>query len=617
MKNSTVALLASPCLALLGIVLALAPLPAAAQCECSLLMRGQPIADTLQLLRSSEAVCKAKAHEWTAAALIAGKHFDDALLALDSAAAIYQQHACSEAQLEKLWTLYASLHDATANYNAALEWHLKLLKLAETTDDAPDRATHLLDIAQVFNRMKQSDKGIAYTRQAVPIIRGLANSKAKTELLNKAGARYLFHAQDSKDMLYLDTAEVFVKEALATAITIQDETAEIIALTRLAAIYERQKDYDGAIRFIDQALGKCQPGKHNRQLITLFGDKGNALMKKGSFNEARRLADSCLHYSQREQYAPLIMNAWALIYTIEEKAGRYKEAMAALKIAQSMSDSLATAERTRVVNELERKYNQQKNERTIQELSQQKKIYLLLTGIAILGMVSIGFFLRQQSLKHKQVILETEQRLNRARMNPHFFFNALASLQSMAVKEGDSQNLAVNLSKFSHIMRETLESTYKEYVTIEQEIDFLSEYLELQKIRFPQKFRFHIQCDPSIEIDELLIPSMIIQPFVENSIEHGFAGMQHMGDLSICFAPHQQELRIDIIDNGKGLTDKQQVHKDHISRASQIIKDRIYLLNIKLKTKARFSIDHRTDQQEGVAVTIYLPIISKHETAHH
>lgn len=617
MKKRTVALPALPRLALLWMLVALAPLTATAQCECSLLMRGQPIADTLQMRRSNDAICKAKGHEWTAAALIASKQFDEALLALDSAAAIYQSQPCPDAKLQKLWTLYANLYDATANYNAALEWHLKLLRLAEAADDPTDRATHLLNIAQVFNRMKQSDKGIAYTRQAVPIIRGLANSKAKTELLNKTGARYLFHAQDSKDMLYIDTAEVFVKEALATAITIQDDTDEIIALTRLAAIYERRKDYDAAIRFIDQALAKCQPGRHNRQLITLFGDKGNALMKKGSFSEARRLADSCLHYSQQEQYAPLIMNAWALIYTIEEKAGHYKEAMAALKIAQSMSDSLASAERTRVVNELERKYNQQKNERTIKELSQQKKIYLLLAGVAILGMVSIGFFLRQQSLKHKQVILETEQRLNRARMNPHFFFNALASLQSMAVKDGDSQSLAVNLSKLSHIMRETLESTYKEYVSIEQEIDFLSEYLELQKIRFPQKFMFQIACDPSIEIDELLIPSMIIQPFVENSIEHGFSGMQRMGELFIRFAPHQQELRIDIMDNGKGLADKQQVQKEHISRASQIIKDRIYLLNIKLKTKARFSIDNRTDQQEGVAVTIYLPIISKHETAHH
>ena len=77
-------------------------------------------------------------------------------------------------------------------------------------------------------------------------------------------------------------------------------------------------------------------------------------------------------------------------------------------------------------------------------------------------------------------------------MNPHFFFNALASLQSYALQQNDGKAIAANLSKFSHIMRETLESTYKEYVTIEQEIVFLHEYIILQQIRFPLKFQYEI-----------------------------------------------------------------------------------------------------------------------------
>ena len=109
----------------------------------------------------------------------------------------------------------------------------------------------------------------------------------------------------------------------------------------------------------------------------------------------------------------------------------------------------------------------------------------MLAVAGLLALVALTFFIRQQSLKSKQTILETEQRLNRARMNPHFFFNALSALQSFALQENDGKALASNLSKFSHIMRETLESTYKEYVTIEQEKDFLNEYLELQKMRFP------------------------------------------------------------------------------------------------------------------------------------
>ena len=193
-------------------------------------------------------------------------------------------------------------------------------------------------------------------------------------------------------------------------------------------------------------------------------------------------------------------------------------------------------------------------------------------------------------------------------MNPHFFFNALTALQKFALTGADGNIMASNLSKFSHIMRETLESTYKDYVTIEQEIEFLREYLEVQKIRFPQAFSFNIQAHQNLDVSDLLIPAMIIQPFVENSIEHGFSGIDYAGNVSIFFEQTENEVIIEIKDNGKGLISSPKEINEHISRASQIIKDRIYLLNIKLKSKARFSIDNVTNGT-GVMVKIYLPIL--------
>jgi LytS/YehU family sensor histidine kinase len=158
-------------------------------------------------------------------------------------------------------------------------------------------------------------------------------------------------------------------------------------------------------------------------------------------------------------------------------------------------------------------------------------------------------------------------------------------------------------------MRETLESTYKEYVTIEQEMEFLNEYLEVQKIRFPQAFSYLVSADKNLDIDVLQIPAMIIQPFVENSIEHGFAGVDYAGNITITFASENKELLIEIKDNGKGLHTTVKDNNEHISRASQIIKDRIYLLNIKLKTKAGFSIDNAAGG--GVLVKIHLPLLYK------
>lgn len=181
-------------------------------------------------------------------------------------------------------------------------------------------------------------------------------------------------------------------------------------------------------------------------------------------------------------------------------------------------------------------------------------------------------------------------------------------MQRFAMKENDGKALASNLSKFSHIMRETLESTYKEYVSVKQEVEFLKEYLEIQKLRFPQMFSYALMVDGEMEADEVMIPSMIIQPFIENSIEHGFAGIDYPGDIRIDFKQQQQSIQIIIQDNGKGLAQPGAQNSEHISRASQIIKDRIYLLNIKLKTKADFSIDNNTEGK-GVIVKINLPLL--------
>ena len=192
-------------------------------------------------------------------------------------------------------------------------------------------------------------------------------------------------------------------------------------------------------------------------------------------------------------------------------------------------------------------------------------------------------------------------------MNPHFFFNAWASLQSFALNETDNMSIAENLSKFSYIMRETLENSYREYVTIHQEIDFLEEYLKLQVMRFPDKFNYQIQ-NLIENPDDVLMPSMIIQPFIENSIEHGFANIDYKGDLKITFKTVQNRTEIEIKDNGRGLNNQIEKSKPYISRAKQIVTDRIYLLNLKLKSDATFSIEN-DGQGKGVMVKIVLPVI--------
>ncbi|MFY7899022.1 MAG: sensor histidine kinase, partial [Chitinophagaceae bacterium] len=365
------------------------------------------------------------------------------------------------------------------------------------------------------------------------------------------------------------------------------------------------------IQNADSIILKSPKGIHDfdRYFMLAYERKAEAFLELKNFQKAYVMADSAVYFAK-------IFNKQLTIYPLEllyksaKALNKFNAALWAFEQMTTTRDSIFSVEKNKAIQELESKYNQSKNEQIINELSQQRQIYLLLIVVAIAIIIISIFYLRQQKLQHKQTIMETEQRLNRARMNPHFFFNTLASLQSFALTENDNKNLAANISKFSHIMRETLESTYKEYVTIEQEIDFLNEYLQLQTIRFPKRFQYRIQADDKLEIDALQIPSMILQPFVENAIEHGLKGLEEEGLIAIHFSENKEGLLIEINDNGNGFSIQNKTNGEHISRASQIVKDRIYLLNIKLKTRAGFILNNN-ENGKGVCVKIQLPLLYK------
>lgn len=565
-----------------------------------------------ELSKSTSIYCRAKAAEWQASTLLEQQNFDSTELFLGKAEKFYIESGCGDSALLTTYKLWAQLYYTKADFSKSLAYTFKLLKAAEASGNPHEIGSCYTMIAQLFNQTEQADKGIVYTRLAVPLLKKINNKGKTLDLLFKLSKRYLWHYQDTKTKSSLDSSELFSKQQLKLALKMNNLESIARAFSHQQGIAWERSDLQTALSLLDSSF-KYTPGDQYDNLGTNYYDKADIFIELKQYAKARQMADSSLTYRKLSGNPAYIAELYNSIYArIGEATGDYKMAYDYKEQSRAITDSIKKAEQTAKVTELEKKYNQEKNENTIKNLAQQKRIYILLALAGLFALIGLAFFIRQQSLKNKQKILETEQRLNRARMNPHFFFNALSSLQSFALEGNDGKSIATNLSKFSHIMRETLESTYKEYVTIEQENDFLKEYLELQRIRFPQKFSYEIKVTSLIDPEESLIPSMILQPFIENSIEHGFAGIDYPGHISITFEKENNDLQIKITDNGKGLSTIAKEESEHISRASQIIKDRIYLLNIKLKTKASFSIDNNK-KEKGVTVFIKLPLLYKQD----
>ena len=596
------------------------PVLIAQNCDCdpSILLRRQQRtneqfdlnAAVKQLKEEKNEACIPRSYEWQAEVFYNNRLFDSAEAYLDISFQRLTKKSCKEAAFYNYYRQMAVLKQLKGEFDQSIAFGLKALPLAEESGDRFEEAICLLQIAQSFNKMKESAKGYEYSRRALILLNKIREPLEKSMILSSLSSVFLWRFQDTKNMALLDSAKMFTQEQLLICKKYQFRKLLQKGFNRMNGYAHETGDYPTALLYLDSSFQIAVEDGDLAQQATNYGDKADVLMEMKNYKEARRLADSCLILHKKAGTGETVANAYALIYQIGMRTENYKDAVDAMSSYYEIQDSLTNAEKSKTINELEQKYNKAKNEKTIKELAQQKRIYVLLAIAGLFALIGLTFFIRQQTLKNKQKILETEQRLNRARMNPHFFFNALSSLQSFALEGNDGKSIASNLSKFSHIMRKTLESTYKEYVTIEQETAFLTEYLQLQKIRFPQKFSFQIHIADTIEPEYTLIPSMILQPFIENSIEHGFAGINYPGEINLGFEKTGSELQIKITDNGKGLSSTGKENSEHISRASQIIRDRIYLLNKKLKASASFTIENNKDGQ-GVMVMVRLPFMEK------
>ena len=561
-----------------------------------------------RLITISDNLCKAKGYEMIGSRLTDELKLDSAEIIIKKAEQLYTSTSCSDTILLNVFKIQAQIHYSRADFVNAQLYSLKMIDCAEKAGNIFELAMGYTMTAQLFNQTNQAEKGIIYTRKAAKLLPKLPIDK-RYSIISFLCNRYLWHYQDTGTKTSLDSVEMYSNQYLTWAKSLKDNKRICKAFNLAQAVEYEKGDFKTAIALLDSSY--LYIDKTNNDACQLyFSDKADILIELKDLDDAQICADSALYYVKRSINPAYIADLYDLQERIGNAKGDFRQAYKMCLLKNAINDSIRTVEKSEAVTELEKKYHQAKNEITIKDLEKKNQLYLLIALSGLFALLALGMYLRQQKLNHQHDILETEQRLNRARMNPHFFFNALATLQKFALRDNDGHALASNLSKFSNIMRETLESTYKEYITIEQEMDFLNEYLEVQKIRFPNTFSYTILTDPDMEVDDILIPSMILQPFIENSIEHGFSGIDYAGHVDIKFGIHHHELMIEVIDNGKGMNTSAKEQTDHISRAGQIIKDRIYLLNIKLKTKAGFSIDNNKDGM-GTIIKIHLPLLFK------
>ena len=237
-------------------------------------------------------------------------------------------------------------------------------------------------------------------------------------------------------------------------------------------------------------------------------------------------------------------------------------------------------------------------------------------GLLLILLITWGYIKRvkrknkllRQHLELENHLLSLEQKALRLQMNPHFIFNVLNGIKAMGPSNPTKMNATIN--SFATMLREVLYNSRKEQISLEQEIKTLKNYIEVELLMAPTPFRYDIRLLSDINSEEILIPPMLIQPFVENSIRHGILKSTKEGVLGIEFKTDEDFLYCTITDNGPGVFESQKTKTatDHQSMALTVTQERIESLSGKNALHMEEIISDETIQ--GTKVSFKIPLVT-------
>jgi tetratricopeptide (TPR) repeat protein len=540
-----------------------------------------------------------------------GEHLDSAIFYLNEAiriAKILKRPGDEAASLYNLSYVYLTLN----LFDKSLKINIDLLKIREKTGDTPGLINSYNGIAIVLVKMHRYNEGLVYAEKALKMAQ---ENKIESSIMSSyinLGTVYLGLKKNNE-------AEDCFMKARNLAIKNRDMISYSDALTNLGAVYMEKGELTKAKSTFREliATGILEQQDPYTSNI-LYYNFGEIYTKENNPDSAIFYYNKALSYSQPVKNYEGIFSAYYGIAQAEFVKKNYQAAFDNLNKAYSYRDSVFTEEKDRTISELKIGYEVDKKEEENKiltkdselkdlRISQQFIIIASLGALLILIVVGGFYFYRQRRIIAQQREKLLEQKLLQMQLNPHFIFNSLQAIQDY-IYNNNEREASQYLSKFARLMRLTLENSRHENILLKKEIEGLDNYLALQKLRLGDKLEYEITISDDIDPTFTEVPPMLIQPFVENAVEHGIKMKDGLGKVSVAFSMDNDLLTIKVIDNGPGFVKKEDLNGEHQSLSMQIISERLELFGKKKKQKPQLIITNLGKTNSGgTQIEIKLP----------
>lgn len=458
------------------------------------------------------------------------------------------------------------VYKAQQNYPKALEYFKKAHAIQREIGEQNEAVT-LTNIGVIYFETKNDEQAIKYYNQAKMLFEENGNQYGLALVSNYLGDYFSRQLNVPLALEYYHKSEQLYE-------AMQNKFGASLALYNIGRLYAGQKKYAEAMPFAQKSLayaktiGVLDQTYHSEKLVSdLYGFLGNP-------------AESLVHYK----------NYIAARDSITNQENNKKFALAEMNFEYKQKEAL--------LNE--------KNKRQTQFT-----IFTVLGALLLIGLIFVIYNRMQvkRRLTLQKEVAEYEQKALHLQMNPHFVFNCLGAISSFIVQNGTDSALKY-LSKFSKLMRLTLEYSKGSLIPIDKEIESLRNYLELEQLRFNHKFSFSIESSDKVEFN-MGLPPLLIQPFVENAILHGLVPKDGNGKIEVNFDVQNAQLICTVTDDGIGLSESKNLKENsvvaHKSMALEITRKRLEIMESTTSKSAQIDIAER-ENQSGTRVTLRLPI---------
>lgn len=477
--------------------------------------------------------------------------------------------------LNMIGVVYRRMDD----YRTALDYSQEALELADKAKNPNEGLLRGIAIAHnsmgnIYLLLKQYDLAILQFKQAQIIEKNIHNNFGLA--INYQNIGYAVEAQGK----LVEALDCYNKSLVINKKR-NDTLGMVICNSSIASVFIKQNRIQEALALIKtnipivEKLGNKY--YHSFELINL----GWAQTKNKAFNKAEVNLLKGLSMAKDYQLKSVESAAYSHLSELYDAKNNSVQALKYYKLAKAFDDEISNENAMKYVNGLIIKYDSERKNSKIKSLAKQNEITnlrliqnrnLWIASISLLALLGVllYFYFNNKLLKNEQRYIRLEQTALRSQMNPHFIFNSLNSIK-LYIIDNEKENAVYYLNKFSKLIRKILASTKQKETTLADEIETMELYLNIENIRFQNTIKSEFIIDKELNFDTVKVPSLILQPFIENAIWHGLSLKKGARNIKLSFQKlNELYLIINIEDNGIGRKKSSEFKKKKLHKRDSI-----------------------------------------------